>query len=169
VGKSPARQWASAPSSRRASKADDAADEREEHGFREQLARDHPAAGADGDTDGELARTVGGAGGEDSGEIGAGGEQDEHGQQSDAEERVFHGVARVARGPGTAHAESETLVLRILFCHLASDSVEVFRGLLRRNAWLEAAEDDEAAVIAAAEVVPAGDLLGVDGRDPVVR
>ena len=76
---------------------------------------------------------------------------------------------RVARWPGAAHAEGETLVLQILFCHLASDRVEVFRGLLRRDAWLEAAEEDEAAVIAAAEVVPAGDLLGVDDGDPVVR
>src|ERR1700722_13760924 len=56
--------------------ADDAANERDDHGFGEQLAGDHPGAGADGETDGELARPIGSARREDAGEIGASGEQD---------------------------------------------------------------------------------------------
>ena len=103
--------------------ADDAADEGDEHGFREQLARNHPAAGADGETDGELAAAVGGARGEDAGEVGAGGEQDEHGQQRHAEQRFLHGVVAVAGGPGLAHGEGEAFVLRILLRHLPRDGV----------------------------------------------
>ena len=111
--------------------ADDAADEREEYGFREQLARDGPAAGADGETDGEFARAVGGARGEDAGEIGAGGEQYEHGEETSRRGASSSWGSCCRPLARAAHADGEPLSFRSL-CHRCSDGVEVFGGLLRR-------------------------------------
>ena len=134
--------------------SDDAADEGDEDGFCEQLARNGPAAGTDGETDGQLAAAVRRARREDAGEIGAGGEQDEHGEKRHAEHCFLHGVVAVAGEPGFVHGEGEALVVWILFCHLPRNGSHVLRGLLLRDAGLESAEDGEFAVTCASRSRP---------------
>ena len=69
---------------------------------------------------------------------------------------------------GLAQLEGKTVVFGILLRHLACDGVERFGCLLRRDARFEPADDLNADVVAAAEIAPARDLLGIDDGNPVI-
>src|SRR6201999_822625 len=99
--------------------SDNAAYERDEDSFGEQLAGDHPTGGTDGEADGQLARAVGSARGEDAGGIGAGSEQDQKSDEHDGQERLFDWVIALACGAGTTHSQGKAVIFLILFGHLA--------------------------------------------------
>ena len=80
----------------------------------------------------------------------------------------FVGSLLLPAGPGLCSGQGETFVVRVLFCQLPRNGSHVLRCLLLRNARLEPAEDGEFTVTAPVEVIPAGDLLRVDDRNPVV-
>src|SRR5262249_35236184 len=136
--------------------ADGSADEGDDDGFGEELADHVPAAGSDGETDGEFAAAVCGAGGEDAREIGAGGEQDENRHEHDAEEKGAGGSAEAAaEKSGLDEVGVEGFVFRMNFRELASDGAEVVCGLMGSDAGLEASDDVNLVIAADAEVIAA--------------
>ena len=95
-----------------AGKADGAAGEGDQHGLGEQLAQDEPAAGAEGEAKSDFLGAVGGAGGEEAAEIGAGGEQNQSGEQHEAgHEGAGRAAEHIADQAGAGQGEFDAIVV----------------------------------------------------------
>ena len=134
---------------------------REENGFGEQLAHNGPAAGTERETDGEFARAVGSACGEDACKVGAGRQQYERREQRHAEQSRLHRAVAVARRAGQAHADNKPLIHRIVLRHRCCNGIQVVGSLLRRYLRPEPANQSKVAMGAPVKIIPAGDLFGV--------
>ena len=141
----------------------DAACQRDENRLGEQLAQNVPPAGTDGEPDGQFAAAVRGARGEDAGQIGAGRQQHQQSQYHDCRrERAVPAPPSISPiRPGLTRRARRRVVSRrdSPGSFDAAMAVQIVRRLLRRDARLERADDEEAVVAALGEKIVALDLL----------
>ena len=130
-----------------------AAEDGDKEGFDEDLAKDAPAAGADGQADGEFASAVGGAGGEEAAEIGAGGEKDDSGKHHDASEKAARGPAdEVTEKTGAGEIEGEAVFFfGILLGDVGDEGVHFGLRAWRGDAFFEAYDGEDVFVGAGVE------------------
>ena len=130
--------------------AEDAAGEREDDAFGEQLADDAGAAGAHGGADGEFTLAAGGADEEEIGDVGAGDEQDEADGSEEDEERG----ARVADDGVAERLDAEAVfgshAVRVVAAELVGGEFELGVGLGEGNAGLEAAGGEKVVALVGA-------------------
>ena len=108
---------------------DRAAGERDDDGLGEKLPQDTGPARAEGETEGDFAPAVGGARGEEASEVGAGGEQNEPGEERQSAGEGGDGTLEEVAVQGWA-AElvlERASVLRVVLFHPRSDGVQVGR------------------------------------------
>jgi hypothetical protein len=127
------------------------AEDSEEENFSEELADDGAARCTEGEADGDFVRAVGGAGKQESGDVGAGDEQEE----GDGSVEEPEGVADVG---DDGFFEGRALDLEVgvrfgkLFAEAALDSGEVGLSLGKGNARFHAADDGEPGGVATLRV-----------------
>ena len=127
------------------------------------------AAGSEGDAEGELAAAVGSAGCEEAGEVGACSGEHEQRESGDAPEEAADDFAVVAVEAWVDEAEGLAVVgLRIFFCELGGDGVEVFDGPFGGYAGLEPSDDGDSDRCAVVQEIAGPELLLVHDGDPVV-
>ena len=144
-----------------------AADQRNQHGFGQELPHDPRAARAEREAQRHFAGSIGGARGEQTSEIGARRQQNESSEQRQSDEKSLHHRAKIVAIQTRPRQRERHLpvVLGIRLLEKGADRVQVGNGLRRRHARFQVSDHLEQPV-RAPRVQPARarDLFFVDDR-----
>ncbi len=120
--------------------SDEAAGERNQHSFGEQLAKNQAAPRPERQAQGHFFGAIGGSRSEQAAEIGARCQQDEAGKQHQAShERPCRPAEHIPNQARTREGELNAVIVRgVGFCQPGAECVQIGGGLLRRHTGLEA-------------------------------